>query len=727
MPVIVAVAIRYIIMAAVQLGLWSLLEKGIGLFNQGVVAIMTYFGVDEETAKDIMANKILVAFEEVGVFAATLKTKLPIKVAEYFGFTSKGYAKRKILSAAAARAESTAILATSKAAATAVEVEKIAEVVSASRGINGATVKTFLNYIFKYAGLTTGIFFAAAQYIDFANWQGPYQGYFQKVLSAFGINPDTVMPKAGTVSPDIWKRIYSVIEELHPVGIAYPFSDQDRPYSRENLARLIDEIAANIIKSGGDATFKKVMAIAMPLIQLSGQAPTPSSNNVSSSSSSSYSAAVLAEQRALNKLGAGLVEDGILGPKTLAARAKYASVTGSVTTTKPATAPAQVVSGVLSQGTIGTVVDFQSRPDDLIESATELQDAMHNNVAPFLATLPNRVSYEVKIVSSVKTADGFTQKGSVQRIISGYTTKGVPKYKNVVNKFAVVDLKIKNATGSFTKLATLVLGPVDSVKFTGANIDLSGLAVAVQQNIVAPTSIISAPVSTPTSYVSKEAKDITIQDIVALGYTINQAYRLIGGPNHNNGANYVRYYGSIQDAAKSFGFIPNTTTPPEPITMEYVMSLGYPEEEAGYIVGGNDPTVDPNSPLYGTTKRKEEDISVPTPATGQTTQMSNDERYEVIYNPATNVWSVDDHQLNSTKTYSSRAAAFAAAGQADPGGGTPTQQYSTLYEYYTAKGQAMPSVSSRAALYQQLGLGQSAYYTGTAEQNTKLLKALQAQ
>jgi hypothetical protein len=39
----------------------------------------------------------------------------------------------------------------------------------------------------------------------------------------------------------------------------------------------------------------------------------------------------------------------------------------------------------------------------------------------------------------------------------------------------------------------------------------------------------------------------------------------------------------------------------------------------------------------------------------------------------------------------------------------------------------MPSVSSRAALYQQLGLGQSAYYTGTAEQNTKLLKALQAQ
>jgi hypothetical protein len=52
---------------------------------------------------------------------------------------------------------------------------------------------------------------------------------------------------------------------------------------------------------------------------------------------------------------------------------------------------------------------------------------------------------------------------------------------------------------------------------------------------------------------------------------------------------------------------------------------------------------------------------------------------------------------------------------------------STLFEWYQAQGQALPSVTTRAKLYQSLGLGQASFYTGTAEQNTKLLNALKAQ
>lgn len=49
----------------------------------------------------------------------------------------------------------------------------------------------------------------------------------------------------------------------------------------------------------------------------------------------------------------------------------------------------------------------------------------------------------------------------------------------------------------------------------------------------------------------------------------------------------------------------------------------------------------------------------------------------------------------------------------------------TLYDYYTAKGQTLPSLSTRATLYQNAGLGSSASYAGTAAQNTALLGYLQ--
>ena len=56
---------------------------------------------------------------------------------------------------------------------------------------------------------------------------------------------------------------------------------------------------------------------------------------------------------------------------------------------------------------------------------------------------------------------------------------------------------------------------------------------------------------------------------------------------------------------------------------------------------------------------------------------------------------------------------------------TAKQKATTLYEFYNAIGQPLPSMQTRAAFYQMLGLGQSSYYVGTAEQNTKLLAKLQ--
>jgi hypothetical protein len=51
--------------------------------------------------------------------------------------------------------------------------------------------------------------------------------------------------------------------------------------------------------------------------------------------------------------------------------------------------------------------------------------------------------------------------------------------------------------------------------------------------------------------------------------------------------------------------------------------------------------------------------------------------------------------------------------------------YTTLYDYYTSLGQSLPSISTRAQLYQQAGLGSATSYAGTAAQNTSLLNYLQ--
>ncbi|TAK04208.1 hypothetical protein EPO34_03620 [Patescibacteria group bacterium] len=49
----------------------------------------------------------------------------------------------------------------------------------------------------------------------------------------------------------------------------------------------------------------------------------------------------------------------------------------------------------------------------------------------------------------------------------------------------------------------------------------------------------------------------------------------------------------------------------------------------------------------------------------------------------------------------------------------------TLYDYYKTKGQSLPSVQERAKTFESLGLGSSAGYKGTYEQNVSLLSALQ--
>ena len=48
----------------------------------------------------------------------------------------------------------------------------------------------------------------------------------------------------------------------------------------------------------------------------------------------------------------------------------------------------------------------------------------------------------------------------------------------------------------------------------------------------------------------------------------------------------------------------------------------------------------------------------------------------------------------------------------------------TLYEYYKANNQQMPTLAERAKIYESQGLGSAGSYSGTAEQNSALLGKL---
>lgn len=554
-------ALYYLLVAAIQLGIFWVLEKvAIPLINAFIENTMVLLGVDRETAQDIASNEVLELAESLGLFALSLKSKLPLKVADAIGLSSRGFAKKKLTAEVTAKVSKVSKAATPSKIATSVEVGEIASAVSKARGIALPTVKSLLGIIATLIGVPTAFFFALAQYIDFANWQGPYQKTFQNLLSKVGINPDTPLPKASVVSADIWKRIHATVEELDPIGISFPFSNIDKPYSRQALADLVDEIAANLVKAGGTASFKNVMALVLPLVQLSGKG---------TSSAGAFGG----------------------GPGT--------SAGGGI-------AGFKVFMGTVKDGVLGAKLDFTPRQDDLIENMSELQDAINNNLAPYLLTLPGRIVYEIKVVGSVVGSDGIKRYGAAQTIQTGVDGLGRPKTKTVVNKWAVLYLYILTDRGVRSKITSIVLGPTDAIKFRPDN---SALA-AVSQVI-------------PTSAVTLDTRDI-------------------------------------------ISVSPNET---KPVTVEgFAQAIGVPAERI-------------------------------------------DQKTGEIINPTEAETAAYNYQFGNTP--SPVVKENIAADRAR-----------TLFEWYAAQGQKLPSLSNRGELYQKLGLGQASLYVGSAEQNTRLLNKL---
>lgn len=646
MPLIVAIAIRYIILAAVQLGLWTLIEKyGLPLLNKAVVEIMQAFGMSEEDAKAVMANKIIVAMEEVGIFAATLRTKMPIKVAEYLGFTSKGFAVRKVSQAAEAKLAKVATTATVKAVTTSAEVAKVTEVIAKGRGLNVGTVGSLFSGFIDTIGKISIPLILAANVMDFGNWQGAYQKTFQKIFTGLGFPPDSPMPKAKTISAETWTRIYSTIETLDPIGISFPVSNLDKVYSRANLADMIDEVSAHLVLNGEQATYKNVIGIALPLIQLRGKPDTSKMDKLIFNTTS----------------------------KSTNTSSSQATNTSSV----------KVFTGIVSQGVVGQGLVFTPRPDDLIESIAEMRTAAANNLAPFLASLPSKVVYEVKVVSSITTKDGFKQTGNVQKIKTGTFADGSPKYKTIINKFATLVLYIITDRNTRTKLTTIVLGPVDSAKLQVGQNDLRTLETQLPSLVTTQdiNEIKGIETANPITITTPPAETATQPDIIVPD-NVDTGYRFY--TFSVNGEEYLEvlpWVGNIP-----FGH--TMITQQQFLVKETALRAANPTRWNPYF----------------------DDIHKKNP-----NAFSNGKSGYVIRDGVPylveNVFLPDTVPVISSGSAATQKSAATAT---------------TLSEWYGAKGRSVPSISERSVLYEGYGLGPRSYYTGTAEQNTRLLNALKS-
>lgn len=646
MPAVAAIAIRYLIMAAVQLGLWTLLEKyGIPLINKAIVGIMETFGVDEATAKKIMGNQVLIAFEEVGIFALSLKTKLPVKVAEVLGFTSRGFVKATLTKEIEAKIGSKVVSTATKAATTAEEASTISKVVSATRGLSLTKINTVLSVLAKVIGIPVGVFYALAQYIDYAAWQNPFQKFFQGIMGFIGIHPDTPLPKAGVVSDDTWKRIYSTVEQWKPVGMTFPISGVDKPYSRKNLVDLVDEVAAHIVKTGGDATYKNVIGAMMSLLQFNGQEPSP-------------------------------------------AVFPTAQSTNSVVQSSPSV---QVFSGVVSNGVLGNGLQFTPRPDDLIENAGELQEAFNNNVAPFLLSLSSRIKWEIRLVSSVITKDGFRQTSTTQKVSNGANRDGSLKYKTVSNKFAVLDLFITTDKSIRTKLTSLVLGPTNAATFNPTPQDLNAIAFAVGKS-VATTSL--NDVHTIASNTPTVAVPINEPPVI---------------------------YAAVLPPTRKFSAPPGATTPEYHLASNGKGGLINAEKtDMQDLLGSGNDVYD----IYRTVIDEYNFNGAPTINSAIVNWAKNLSPYEidqmrVFYKGGVAV-------VPAPVPVVAPVVVEPTPSPINPNLPQTAQVATTLSDFYGALGQTLPNVDTRSRIYQELGLGQAVYYTGTSEQNTRLLQALKA-
>lgn len=224
----------------------------------------------------------------------------------------------------------------------------------------------------------------------------------------------------------------------------------------------------------------------------------------------------------------------------------------------------KVFVGVISQGVLGEVKDFVPVVVGLITSMDQLQQIAHDNGSAYVANLPGKLHYTISFSSSFKHPDGSVEQSQTQKIVTGYTTKGVPKYKTIRNKFAKMTISIKNDAGILHKISEINLGAVDATAVNPTPFQLTNLQSNIQANIVTKdtgdfhtlvspttTEIVNTPPAAPTNLTPQgehvaQSFGLTPEQLLATGVKLSTTRA-----EAENNQIPVRFF---LDAGKGVGF-----------------------------------------------------------------------------------------------------------------------------------------------------------------------------
>lgn len=139
---------------------------------------------------------------------------------------------------------------------------------------------------------------------------------------------------------------------------------------------------------------------------------------------------------------------------------------------------------VVSGGVLGAPNTFTPAGSDIFETMDDLQTHTEENLAQFIVGLTGSLAYRLRLVGTIRLADGTIRVGTKQRVLKGYTKAGKPEYRTVTNKFLVADISYKTLAGIWKKLDEIAIGAVDEAGFQPTTEDLANLSDAISQYLV---------------------------------------------------------------------------------------------------------------------------------------------------------------------------------------------------------------------------------------------------
>lgn len=474
----------------------------------------------------------------------------------------------------------------------------------------------------------------------------------------------------GPYSSTQFSSLYNGLAAAGFSQVKNPVTGELAPFSQQTLAQLINYLYGTQIGIGAPATPSKITPLLNAWLYKGG------SNNPIPVSLYDQVLGMTAPESTPTNAG------GATSPTTTPA------VTGSASGVVAPATNIQIYTGVISGGTLGLPQEFHATTSSMISSVADLTTAAQINLAAAVQSLPGRFYYEISVVNEIKTKSGFTQRGAPVTIVTGSYKNGKPKTKTIYMKFAQMRLGVTDENGKTVRLATINLGPVDVTVFSPSTVQLKDVQnsitgstfttnVAAIQSVVSPTPVTVSTVP-PVNPNPPAPPVVAPTPVVTPTYTPPPAPAPAPVPQetlakftYNSdwaGGLQTVYYDDSAGAIKNYstgGIVAYTRDPSPASHLGISWYNSTPNAQAAY-----------SRYLQLAATVPASSVSSPAPTTSATPK---------------------------------NAAAAAAT---------------TLSDFYTAIGQALPSLATRANLFQTYGLGPSSSYVGSADQNNKLLGML---